>query len=87
MQFTVVGVVTQFDVKIAEIIEQKNSIAFVAIRENVASEVERIELLIGREVGEIDGLHGQTGLTSEISKKPTPRQTSSPTLYNTTKTV
>jgi len=86
MQVVVVGVVAKFNVEIAQVVEQENVLAFVAIRENVARKVKSIELLVGRKAGKIGRLHKHTGLTSEINKKRAAHQMSRPTLYTTTKT-
>ncbi len=85
MQFAIVSVVAEFDIKIAEVIKQKNVLTLVAISENVPREVKCVELLVSGEVGKISMFHKQTGLTSEINKKRAAHQMSRPALYITTK--
>lgn len=86
MQLIIVGIVTQFNVEVAEIIEQKNVVVLVTISKNIASKVERIELLLGWKFSKIGGLHTHTGLTSEINKNSLLSQPYQPTLYKTTQT-
>lgn len=86
MQVVVVGIVAKFNVEIAQVVEQEDILAFVAIGKNVARKVQSIELLVGREAGKIGRLHKHTGLTGEVNKKRAAHQMSRPTLYTTTKT-
>ena len=69
MQLVVVGIVAEFDVEIAEVVEQEDVFPFVAIRQNVAGKVEGIELLVGGEFREIGGLHKQTGVDRRSKQK------------------
>jgi len=86
MQVIIIGVVAEFNVEIAQVVEQKYVLAFVAVCKDVAREVKRVELLVGRKAGKIGGLHKLAGLTSEINKKRAAHQMSRPTLYTTIQT-
>lgn len=86
MQLIIVGIVTQLNVEVAEIVKQKNIIALVPISKNITSKVERIELLLGWKFGKVGGLHTHMGLTSEINKNSLLSQPYQSTLYKTTQT-
>ena len=58
MEFVVVGVVAEFDVEPVQVVEQKDVLALIAVSEDVAGEVKRVELSLGGEFGKIGELHG-----------------------------
>ena len=66
LELAVVGVVAEFDVEIAEVIEQEDGVTLVSVGQDIARKVERIELLLGGEVRKIGRLHTNPGLTGEI---------------------
>jgi hypothetical protein len=68
MELAIVSVVAEFDVKIAEIVQQEDVFAFVAVSQNIARKIERVELLLKGKFVKISGLHKRRGLTGEISE-------------------
>lgn len=58
MECVVISIVAKFDVEPVQVVKQEDVFTLVAVSENVAGEVKRVELTLGRELGEIGELHG-----------------------------